>query len=92
MVTEHITHTVTTDHIGVLIAALVYLVYGLWFFLVARDVVRIRAQVSEPVSLAWILSALFLPAVVVWMIHRRDLLRRESSRLGTVNSIGTLST
>jgi hypothetical protein len=62
------------------VVALIYLTYALWAFLVARDVVRIRREVSTPVSLLWILVALFVPfGIVAWVIYRRVLRQREIS-------------
>ena len=61
------------------VVALIYLTYILWAFLVARDVIRTRREVSTSVSLLWILVALFVPfGIFAWIVYRRALLRRET--------------
>jgi len=66
------------DRTVVTIDFLVYLTYALWVFLVARDVIRTRAEVRHPVSSGWIIFALIVPfGTVVWVLYRRRLLARE---------------
>ena len=58
--------------------ALVYLTLFLALFLLWRDVVRTRREVSEPISLAWNFIVLFFPVgTVAWFLHRRTIVARQ---------------
>jgi len=70
----------TDFHVGpgsseIAVAALVYLIYALWAFLLVRDVVRTR-RAGYPLGWGWNLIP-FLPfGVLVWVVYRRFLLHR----------------
>ena len=66
------------DATQAVVLALVYLTYLLVIFLLWRDVVRTRREVSEPISLAWNFFVLFFPVgTVAWILHRRRLVARH---------------
>ena len=62
------------------VTALAWLIFGLWVFLVARDVIRTRRALSTPVSTGWIIVAfLGLFGTLAWVIYRRNLLQKETT-------------
>lgn len=70
----------TDFHVGpgsseIAVAALVYLIYALWAFLLVRDVVRTRRS-GYPLGWGWNLVPLLPFGVLVWVVYRRFLVQR----------------